>query len=555
MNYHLGPILKNQFIPASHRITKPSPEGFAEIGDFIVGCVNGRWIAYDRICDHNGGLLCVDKGGATATCQTHKWTLNLVKSSYDNRCPKKTLLVNETEEYLDIDTNIERFPEIKRFELTNSPIEISFNAHASCTVSCADFRLTTDPWFIGSCFATGWWHSHPPSMEAIGRLQQSDCIYISHNHPDHLHLPTLEAYVPKDQLFLIPAFESKSVESILRRHGYSNLIVANFLQEVDFQTQEGIVRTMLVRGGDERDDSSLLIFTEHDTLFFGVDTNMPNRWVLPSVSVLFTPFAGGASGFPSRIANFTHARKTQIITANRSSILSNHVDKLVKATRPSYVVPYAGYFSEAPRDQDVKEINIKNSASDLVNFVESAFPEIQGINPLETPAFKLYQGKLSIQEAFETPSYFIDNEYVEQDVNRYIANITKIDLLRLEELGKVLITSNFIDELTVVFIPTDARFEPTLGQGLAVDFSKLHRGWQLVSVEGMDDLALSESLATNKNNIEILRIRGDIMAVAISQGVPLEDLSIGFQIQMYRQPNVYNFRFWDHFTNKEFMKI
>lgn len=553
MNYQLGPVLKNQVIVAEHHVLMPSVDGFIESGDFIIGRANDKWVAYDRICDHGGGLLCVDKGGATATCHTHKWTLMLSQATYENSCRKHTLPVREQEGNLVITTQIEHFPEIDRSELTNSPIELLFNAHASFSVVNEGFCLTTDPWFVGSCFATGWWHAYPPSLEAINRLKQSDCIYISHNHPDHLHIPTLEAYVTKDQLFLIPAFESGSVERLLRLHGYHNLIVADFLQEVDFQTPKGKIRTMLVRAGDARDDSSMLFFTRDDTLFFGVDTNMPNRWVLPHVDVLFTPFAGGASGFPSRIANFTTECKTEIITANRTSVLTNHVDKLVKATRPSYVVPYAGYFTEAPRDQEVKDINRKNSAADLVAFVETTFLGVKGINPLETPFFTLHKGMISMSAAFETPAYFLDDVYISEDLSRFTAGAPPIDSSRLEAVGRHLIASGFTDSLTVVFVPSDETFEPSLGLALAVNFSPDHRGWHLIPISDKDDAALVASLSGTSNNIEILRIRADIMAAAVARNLPLEDLSIGFQIIMYRQPNVYNFKFWDHFTNTEFI--
>jgi CMP-N-acetylneuraminate monooxygenase len=528
-------------------------EGFSEIGDFIVGRVHGQWVVYDRICDHNGGLLCLDKGGATATCHTHKWTLILSKAAYENSCPKRSLPVREQDGVLVVTKSVEKFPEIEISELIDSPIELAFNAHASFTVDIEGYRLTTDPWFVGSCFATGWWHAYPPSLEAIERLRQSDLIFISHNHPDHLHIPTLEEYVSKDRLFLIPAFESGSVESLLRRHGYNNLIVADFLQEVDFQTPKGKVRTMLVRAGDARDDSSLLIFTRNDTLFFGVDTNMPNRWVLPSCDVLFTPFAGGASGFPSRIANFTTERKAEIITANRTSILTNHVDKLVKATCPSYVIPYAGYFTEAPRDQDVRSINRKNSAADLVAFVEAAFPGVEGINPLDTPVLTLYKGKISMRDVFETPSYFLDNAYIAEDLNRFTQSAPRVDSDRLEAIGRNLVASCFIDDLTVIVVPTDDDFLPNVGMVLAVDFSEKHRGWRLIPIQGNYSDSQFEALSKT-NNIEILRVRADILAGAISRKLPLEDLSIGFQILMYRQPNVYNFKFWNHFTNVEFIE-
>jgi CMP-N-acetylneuraminate monooxygenase len=555
MNHKLGPVRKNLITVEEHHIPAPLGEGFSESGDYIVGCVNGQWFAYDRICDHNGGLLCLDKGRSTATCQLHKWTLILSDATYENKCRKKALPVLEQDGDLVVTVNVERFPGIETSDLTDAPIEISFNAHASVTLKCSGLRLTTDPWLLGSCFATGWWHAYPPSLEAIERLEKSNCIYISHNHPDHLHIPTLETYVAKSQVFLIPAFESGSVENLLRRHGYNNLIVADFMQEINFWSSAGNCRAMLVRAGDGREDSSLLVFTRNDTVFFGVDTNMPNNWVLPRVDVLFTAFAGGASGFPSRIANFSTERKAEIITANRASILTNHVHKLVKATRPSYVVPYAGYFTEGPRDQDVKSINYKNSAEDLVSFVEANFQGVRGINPLNTPSFTLKNGKLTTREAFETPSYFLDEDYIAEDMRCFTAGAQPVDIDRMVALGRNLVASSFTDDLTVIFVSTDDVFSPVLSHALAVDFSAKYRGWRLVPVEGNDDAALAASLSGTTNNIEILRMRADIMAVLISRGLPLEDLSIGFQILMYRQPNVYNFKFWDHFTNVEFIAV
>jgi CMP-N-acetylneuraminate monooxygenase len=36
---------------------------------------------------------------------------------------------------------------------------------------------------------------------------------------------------------------------------------------------------------------------------------------------------------------------------------------------------------------------------------------------------------------------------------------------------------------------------------------------------------------------------------AIKNGMPLEDILIGFQCRVHRTPDVYNSRFWFHFTN------
>mgnify|MGYP001354926004 FL=1 len=50
--------------------------------------------------------------------------------------------------------------------------------------------LFTDPWLIGSCYWRSWWLQNYPSEEQISELQKAKFCYITHEHPDHLHLPT-----------------------------------------------------------------------------------------------------------------------------------------------------------------------------------------------------------------------------------------------------------------------------------------------------------------------------------------------------------------------------
>ena len=51
--------------------------------------------------------------------------------------------------------------------------------------------LFTDPWLIGSCYWRSWWLQNYPSEEQISELQKAKFCYITHEHPDHLHLPTI----------------------------------------------------------------------------------------------------------------------------------------------------------------------------------------------------------------------------------------------------------------------------------------------------------------------------------------------------------------------------
>jgi CMP-N-acetylneuraminate monooxygenase len=556
MKYNLGRLLHNKKIPYTIKLLKPKNLNFFESNDLIIGKINNKLIAYDRVCDHAGGVLTLDDSRESAVCPIHGWRLLLKEGRYDNNCKKMPLKVIESNGNLEVERFRYEFPEINSDELVDEKINIFFNAHASVSIEIDNLKLTTDPWFIGSCFATGWWHSHPPSEEAIARLQESDYIFISHNHPDHLHLPTLLKFVSKNKPLIIPNFKSKSVEKLLIKNGYKNLIITDFLRELDLNTSKGKIRLIIVKSGDERDDSSLLVSTKNNKIFFGVDTNMPNNWVLPKIDILFTAFAGGASAYPARIENFSLAEKNEIIRKNKNSILSNSVKKLVSSTSPKFVVPYAGYFTESIRDIDVKKINHKNSPMDVITYVEEEFKGVKGVDPLSFPFMSLHYHEFIKKNSEEVPSYFIDKEYVEQDIRNFSGEDWEITEDFLKRIGKCFIESKFYDDLTIIFLPYDSDFKDVISNSLIIDFSKVNRSFKLQKFQSLDNNKIIEEINNpNGNNIELLRVRADSFFGAFSRGLPLEDLSIGFQIKMYRTPNVYNFKFWNYFTNENFIQV
>lgn len=530
-------------------------KGFITINDIFVGLRGDEYVAFDRVCDHNGGQLILGPDNLSATCPLHKWTLKLSDGLYENGCPKKALLTRLESENLVISKPKESFPEVITLGLTESDINFKFNAHASVSIEIDGINIISDPWLIGSCFANGWWHAFPPSAEAIERLINSDFIYISHNHPDHLHIPTLEKYVEKSKLILVPNFQSRSVENLLRRIGFENLIMCDFMQQIHIETKSGGVKLVVIKSGDDRDDSSLIICTKNRKVFLGVDANMPNRWILPKVDVLFTPFAGGASGFPVRIQNFELAKKIEIVNANRLSVLNNHVAKLVGVTMPDYVVPYAGYFTEIARDNDVKAINIKNSPQDLISFVEEKFPGIKGINPIDNPCFILGQDGLKYENSLESPAYFLDEDYISTVISGGLKHRGELSHEELLLVGERFLSSTFTDCLTVVLIPSNDSLTNDMGCALIIDFSSQYRNAKIIALSGETDFELASSINVKANNLELLRVRAESLAMVIRNGLPLEDLSIGFQIKMYRTPNIYNFRFWDHFTNREYISL
>src|SRR5688572_26572543 len=51
--------------------------------------------------------------------------------------------------------------------------------------------LLTDPWLIGSCYWRSWWIQNYPDEKQLEILRRVKYCYITHEHPDHYHIPSL----------------------------------------------------------------------------------------------------------------------------------------------------------------------------------------------------------------------------------------------------------------------------------------------------------------------------------------------------------------------------
>jgi hypothetical protein len=91
-------------------------------------------------------------------------------------------------------------------------------AHATMLVSTEKDSapvLATDPWLFGSCYWRSWWLSRQLEPEQIERVARSRYIYLSHEHPDHLHVPSLRR-VASGSTVLVPDFLEMKMDSYLR---------------------------------------------------------------------------------------------------------------------------------------------------------------------------------------------------------------------------------------------------------------------------------------------------------------------------------------------------
>ena len=512
-------------------------EGISQNESFIFSRKGKIISIFDRVCDHNGGRLSLK--GNNAVCPLHGWKLDVEAGRYTNiKCSKEPLAsFNEYE----LDSPYIKVPkgkvEMKTLEFeTKKDLKIRFINHACLHFNIEDkITFATDPWVLGSAFSNGWWLSKDSPLDVFEVLNECDFIYISHNHPDHLHPQSLK-HIRKDMPILTAGFQSESTVISLEQCGFTNITVMDFNSRlIDYSNE---ISVAVLKSGDFRDDSGLLIEIGEFKCLLTVDCNFINFGKLPSVDLLCSSFAGGASGFPLCFENYSEDEKEYVIRRNRGAIRATNI-KTIQSVGPKLFMPYAGFFTEkASRDSYVNERNIKNSVEDYQTICEKNGSQLLNVN--NDQIFKFY-GK----DLFDTLRDLSAN-YCDKSIASYLSNAVDITEDEISNLvSSYFENSGFNDSLVVDLISTDDTFT-NVYERFSIDFSVN----EFVTVDNsINGIKLEKITIANGNRYLQLKVRRSELVNVLLHGNPWEDLSIGFQCRIYRNPNVYNSDFWYHFTN------
>ena len=71
-------------------------------------------------------------------------------------------------------------------------MKITFISQASVVIETSDATIWTDPWLVGTAFNNSWKLFPEPKFDEQW-YKKIDFLWISHEHPDHFHIPTLKA--------------------------------------------------------------------------------------------------------------------------------------------------------------------------------------------------------------------------------------------------------------------------------------------------------------------------------------------------------------------------
>ena len=111
--------------------------------------------------------------------------------------------------------------------------------------------LTTDPWIKGSAYFGSWVLSHEIPEEQMEAILDSEYIWLSHGHPDHLHSTSID--ILNNKKILLPNHYGGRIYYELKEKGYN----VNILEDGMWVNLSNNIKIMCI--SDYNQDAILLI--------------------------------------------------------------------------------------------------------------------------------------------------------------------------------------------------------------------------------------------------------------------------------------------------------
>jgi hypothetical protein len=105
-------------------------------------------------------------------------------------------------------------------------LDLGFETIGNATVICHDRGpvVATDPWLDGPAYFGSWSLSHEIPSEQLAHIEAAQYLWLSHGHPDHLSLPSLErlraVWKRGERPILLPDHYGDRIRDELEDQGY-----------------------------------------------------------------------------------------------------------------------------------------------------------------------------------------------------------------------------------------------------------------------------------------------------------------------------------------------
>jgi len=374
MKYHLGDISILENLPRSINVLD-DPYIIQRISD-------DEYVLFNAICPHMHNVVSDIKDNVWR-CPSHDWIfdskngncLNVSNESLD----KKNLIIENDQVYVNLDKNENLL--IKKTNDEKIPPKITLVGSASLLIEWKNFNILTDPWMKGLCVFDSW-VNYPPSKIKISELPKIDAIWISHEHSDHFHLPTLMEFEKNISIY-VPDYDNNRLAKKLQENGFTNIISMKPEQIYQFSPE---IKAISFSRGHVFNDSILYLQLGNFSILNVNDAgfNWSIKHAIGDVDMLSMQF-GPASAYPATWTHIDEKSKIQL-NKNRNNGILRMIKQVLDVTNAKYFIPFAN-FNELYHKKHLKYVlnsQSKNRSSDVVKFFKDYPVKVVDILPGES---------------------------------------------------------------------------------------------------------------------------------------------------------------------------
>ena len=226
--------------------------------------------------------------------------------------------------------------------LNRTKMRIEYLNHACVIIKSDEQSLLCDPWFSGTAFGGGWGLQYD-NPEALEKATSCTHLWISHFHPDHLHMPTLKQLATFSPNITVLANESANfrVSEALQKAGFQNIVPLFERRKVLLTSNMNVMRYPTAGI-----DNMLLIETPEGRILNYNDCHLP----IGALKLLLNKIGN----VDILLNNFNHAMK--FIDNPRKSDdeirtgLKTNYKKVLDAINPKWAIPFASAHYYRARD-------------------------------------------------------------------------------------------------------------------------------------------------------------------------------------------------------------
>ena len=282
----------------------------------------------------------------------------------------------------------------------------------------------TDPWLIGSTYWRSWWLQNYPSKEQLADYSQVKFAYITHEHMDHFHPPSIRK-LGTGPTYLSPALPQEQIANFLGEKGFE----ARSLEGMKWHRLHEKLQVLSIPLPN--DDSTLLMDTP-TAFIVNVNDSKPRGYQMKRLAKYIRDHVKGrkkvivlSSYSPASVVNsFRKGANYEIVSLRDKKSYVHYVSRLVDQLGADYFCPFASqvifYRSDSAWANEYKvsyadleehwiaentQLCHPYSTIDLESFEVTYVPEEDYYRDEE-----MIKTKVSVQEAKEREAEFTEKD-------------------------------------------------------------------------------------------------------------------------------------------------